>query len=103
MLLRQITGTEILGSEGSSLLKCFSSLGAREKEAPLNNSHPWFRHLSKSAQLSLWRPSVTSSHAGEKGLEETVSPDCKMLGASSIPEVDRLVPSPFFLPASLLY
>lgn len=82
MLLREIAGIEILGSEGSSLLKCFSSLDAREKEASLKASPPWLRHLSKLAQLSLWRPSVTSSHAGKKGLEETVSPDCKMLGAS---------------------
>ena len=103
MSLRQITGTEILGSEGNSLLKGFSSVGAREKEAPLKALPPRLRHLSKSAQLSLWRPSVTSSHAGKKGLEETASPDCKMLGASQIPEVDRLAPSLFFLPASLLY
>lgn len=82
MLLRQITGAENLGSEGSSLPKCFSSLGAREKEAALKASPPQLRHLSQSAQLSLWRPAVPPSRAGKKGLEDTVSPGCKMLGAS---------------------
>lgn len=47
MLLRQITGAESLGSEGSSVLKYFSSLGARKKEAALKASPPQLRHLSQ--------------------------------------------------------
>lgn len=51
-MLRQITGAENLGSEGSSLPKCFSSLGAREKEAALKASPPQLRHLGEASYPS---------------------------------------------------